>query len=71
MTPVLAQLAGGSYSIVQMVVMAIVLISVVGIAYVVAQANGVAIPPWVVRIFWIVVIAVVAIFAVRLIMGMA
>jgi hypothetical protein len=65
---VLAQLAG--YSIAQMVIAIIIIISVVGILYVVAKANGIAIPGWVVQIFWIVVVAFCAIFAIRLLMSM-
>jgi hypothetical protein len=54
----------------QWVVVIIVLISVLGILYVVAQANQVAIPGWAVKIFWIVVVAFVAIIAIKLLMGM-
>ena len=68
MTAILAQFGG--YSVAQMVIGLIVIISVVGILYVVAQANGVEIPAWVVKIFWIVVVAFVAIFAIRLLMSM-
>ena len=60
----------GSYSIAQLVVAAIVIISVVGILLVVLKANSIQIPQWVVHIFWIVILAAVAIFAVKLIMGM-
>ena len=56
--------------IMQWVILIIIIISVVGILYVVAKANNVAIPPWVVQIFWIVCIAVVAIFAIKILMGM-
>ncbi len=65
---ILAQLGG--YSISQMVIALIIIISVVGILYVVARANGVEIPPWVVQIFWIVCVAACAIFAIRLLMSM-
>jgi hypothetical protein len=70
MTPVLAQFVAG-YSILQMIITVIVVIAAIGIAYVVAQASGVAIPPWVIRIGWIVLVAFVAIFAIKLLMGMA
>jgi hypothetical protein len=66
----IAQVLGGGYSIVQWVIIAIVVISVIGILYVVAQANNISIPPWAVRIFWIVTVAIVSIFAIKLIMGM-
>jgi hypothetical protein len=67
---VIAQIGGASFSIMQWVILLIVVISVVGILYVVAQANGVAIPAWVVKIFWIVAVAVVAIFAIKILIGM-
>lgn len=69
MNLVLAQIAQ-PIGIMQWVILAVVIISVVGILYVVAQANGVAIPSWAKQIAWIVLVAFVAIFAIKLLMGM-
>jgi hypothetical protein len=66
---ILAQLAQ-PIGLMQWVIAIIVLISVLGILYVVAQVNQVAIPGWAVKIFWIVVVASVAIIAIKLLMGM-
>ena len=60
----------GAYTIPQLVIFAIIAISVIGILFVVAKANGVAIPGWVVQIGWIVLLAIVAIFGVKLVMSM-
>jgi hypothetical protein len=58
------------YSIVQLVIMAIVVAGVIGIGMVAIRASGVTIPDWAVRIFWIVVIVVFAVFAIKLLMSM-
>ena len=42
----------------------------IAIVIVVLRQMGVAIPPWVVTIFWIVLVAVVGIFAIRLLMSL-
>ena len=53
------------------IAIAIVMIAaIVALVYVALRQFGVAIPQWVIQIFWIVIIALVAIFAVKLIMGM-
>ena len=48
----------------------VVIAAVVALVYVALRQFGVSIPPWVVQIFWIVVVAFVVIFAIRLVMGM-
>ena len=65
----LAQIGGG-YSLVQLVILAIVLIGVFGILFVVLRQSGVQIPPFIITIFWIVVCCAVAIFAIRFLMSM-
>ncbi len=65
----LAQIGG--YSIVHLLIMAIVIAGVIAIAYVGFRKLGVQPPDWIVQIFWIVVVVVVCIFAIKLIMGMA
>lgn len=52
------------------IAIAVVIIGAVcGIVYVAMRSFGIAIPPWVVNIFWIVVVAFVAIAAIRLVMS--
>jgi hypothetical protein len=57
--------APGGWGIVQIVIAIIVIAAVVGIMYVCLQQFGIQIPPFVVKIFWIVVAAVVGILAIR------
>jgi len=65
---ILAQVAG--YSFVHILIMVIVVAACVGIALVAMRQAGIAVPPFVVQIFWIVLAAFVAIFAIRLVMSM-
>lgn len=64
----IAQFAG--YSLVQLLVMIVIIAACVGIVYVALQQFGVAIPRFVVLIFWIVVCAFVAIAAIRFVSTM-
>lgn len=66
---ILSQAIGG-LSLIQMVIVAVVICGVVGILVVVARQTGVAIPPWAISIFWIVVVVIVAVFAIKLIASM-
>lgn len=61
----LAQAIIGGYSIVQIVIAIIVIAAVVGILYIALQQFGVTIPPFVVKVFWILVCAVVCILAIK------
>jgi len=65
---VLAQ-AGLAGSVAHLVILAIIVAAVVGIGAIAIRASGVSVPQWVISIFWIVVIALVAIFAIRVVMG--
>jgi len=47
----------------------IIAAAVFGIAYVAFKAMGMEIPPWVIQVMWIVVIAIVCIFAIKLLIG--
>lgn len=49
----------------------IIVLAVVGIVFVAAPAMGVAVPGWAVTVFWIVVVAVVCIFAIKFLAGVA
>ena len=50
--------------IVHWVIVALVIAGVVGIAYVVAQQAGISIPPFIVKIFWIVLAVVIGVVAI-------
>lgn len=62
---ILAQVAAG-WSIANLIVALIVIAAAIGILFVVLRVAGIAIPAWAVQIFWIVLVAFVAIFAIRL-----
>lgn len=59
-----------SWSIGEIAIAIIIVAAVVAIVYVALAKFGVAIPGWVVQVFWIVVVAAVCIFAIRLLLGM-
>ncbi len=65
----LAQLPGG-LSFIQLVIAIIIVVGVVAILFLVFRQLGIAIPGWVIQIFWIVVLVVVAILAVKFIASM-
>lgn len=54
-------------SLLQFAVAVVIAIAIVAIIVVAARAFGTPIPDWAIRIFWIVVVAIVAIFAIRLV----
>ncbi len=54
-----------TWGLAEIVIAIIVIAAVVGILYVALQQFGIVIPPFVVRIFWIVMCAVIAILAIR------
>ncbi len=53
-----------------MVKLAIIVAAVLAIAYIAMKAMGVNPPPWLMQMFWVVVVAFVAIFAIGLLMRM-
>lgn len=53
----------------QLVISIIVIAAVIGIGLIVVRQSGIAIPPWIVQIFWIVLLACVAIYAIRFLLG--
>jgi hypothetical protein len=68
-----AALFGGpvqSWGFGEIIIAIIIIAACVGIMYIALNVFGVQIPPWAIKIFWIVVVAFVAIFAIRLILGM-
>ena len=58
------------YSIVQICIAIVVIAAVVALMYVALRQFGVAIPAWAVTAFWIVVVAVGIIFAIKLVASM-
>jgi hypothetical protein len=68
-TPLLAAGFWG-WSIGEIAIAIVIIAAVVALVYVALNQFGVAIPPWVVRVFWIVVVCFVVIFAIRLVMTM-
>lgn len=56
--------------IVQILIIIIVIAACIGILWVALRQFGVSIPPFVVQIFWIVVCAVIAILAIKVILGL-
>jgi hypothetical protein len=54
-------------SVVHLAILIIVILGVIGIAYVVAQESGIGIPPFIVRIFWIVLAVVIGVVAITFI----
>ena len=57
-------------SIVQLLILVVVIAACVALVYVALRQFGIAIPGWVVNVFWIVVVAFVVIFAIKLVAGM-
>ena len=47
----------------------IILFAVVAIVYIAARAMGIQIPDWVMKVFWVVVIAAVCIMAIKILLS--
>ena len=60
----------GSWTVGEFVIAIVIIAAVVAVMYVALRQFGVAIPPWVIQIFWIVVVAVVAILAIRFLLSL-
>lgn len=60
----------GGYSLVQLAIIIVVLAAVIALVFVALRQFGIAIPPWVVQIFWIIVVAFVVILGIKMIAGM-
>lgn len=58
------------WTILHYIVVFIVVCAAIGIMYVALAKFGVTIPDWVVKIFWIVVVAFVAIVAIKFLWGL-
>lgn len=51
-----------------MAIWVIIVAAVVAVALIACRAMGVPIPPWVVQVFWVLIIAVVCVFAIKFLM---
>jgi hypothetical protein len=71
MAPILLIAQAAPAGIAGWVIWLVVIAAVVGIALVALRAAGVAVPPFVIQIGWIVVCAVLAIAAIRFLLGVA
>lgn len=52
-----------------MAIWVIIVAAIVAIVFIACRAMGVAIPPWVVQVFWVVIIAIVCVFAIKLLLS--
>jgi hypothetical protein len=66
---ILAQI-GASYSLAHILIAVVIIAACVALVYIALNQFGIAIPGWVVQVFWIVVVAVVIIAAIRFLLGM-
>jgi hypothetical protein len=60
----------GGFSIAQICIFVVLIAACIALVYVALNQFGIAIPGWVVQVFWIVIVAFVVIFAIRLVMSM-
>ena len=58
-----------TWGVVDLAVTVVIIAAVVALVYVALRQFNVSIPPWVVQCFWIVVVAVVVIFCIRLVIS--
>ncbi len=57
-----------SWSLGEILIAVVIVAAAVALVYVALRQFGVSIPQWVVQVFWIVVVAVVVIFAIRFVL---
>jgi hypothetical protein len=62
-----ALLEGGwrAWGFVDFLILIVIIAACVALMYIALRQFGVTIPPWVIQVFWICVVAVVVIFAIR------
>lgn len=53
-----------------MAIWVIIIAAVIAIVYIACRQMGVDIPAWVVQVFWVLVVAVVCIFAIRFLLSL-
>ncbi len=59
-----------TWGIGELLIFVIVIAACIGIAAIAVKASGINIPAWVIQIFWIVLVVVVAIFAIRFLLSL-
>lgn len=64
---VAAAVSLGGLSIVEIAILIVVVAAIVALVYVALKQFGVGIPPWVVQVFWIIVVAFVVILSIKLV----
>ena len=64
-----AQVVAG-YSLGQLAIAVVIIAAVVALVYVALRQFGITIPPWVVQVFWIIVVAFVVIAAIKIVLSM-
>lgn len=57
----------GGYSLVQIAVAIVIIAAICALVTIAMRQFGVAIPPWVIQVFWVVVITVVIILAIKMV----
>lgn len=65
----LAQISFGSLSIAQIAIAIIVVAAICAVVFIALRQMGVAIPSFVIQIFWVLVCAVVCVLAVKFLIG--
>ena len=66
----LAVIAPWGLSIPGLAILVVVIAAVVALVYIALRQFGIAIPDWVVQVFWVLVVAFVVIIAIRLVASM-
>jgi len=64
-----AQIVAG-YSLGQLAIAVVIIAAIVALVYVALRQFGITIPPWVVQVFWIIVVAFVVIAAIKIVLSM-
>ena len=60
----------GGYSIGELMIGVIIVAAIIAITYIALKGFGIPIPPWFMQIVLVIVLCIVAVFAIRLIMSM-
>lgn len=66
----LSQVMVASWSIAHIAIAIVCIAAIVALVYVALNQFGISIPQWVQHVFWIIVVAFVIIFAIKLVMQM-
>ena len=71
MSACLAALVGGpaGWGLVDILIVIVIVAACVALVYVALRQFGIGIPPWVIQVFWIVVVTIVVILAIRFVAG--